>query len=84
MSALRELDFPGIESDPAVVGGEACILRTRIPVRLLERARRLGTSEEAILHAYPALRAEDLPNAWAYVRSHTAEIGRQIEENKSA
>lgn len=68
--------FPGVESRPGVVGGDACIVRTRIPVWLLEQARRLGTSEAELLNAYPTLRAEDLANAWAYVRSHREEIER--------
>lgn len=72
--------YPGIESNPGVCGGEPCIVRTRIPVWLLEQARLLGTSEAALLQAYPTLRAEDLANAWAYVRSHRDEIERQIRE----
>ncbi|MBI4558589.1 MAG: DUF433 domain-containing protein [Candidatus Hydrogenedentes bacterium] len=75
--------FPGIDSAPDVCGGEPCIVRTRIPVWLLERARRLGTSEAKLLHIYPTLRAEDLVNAWAYVRAHSDEIERQIQENES-
>jgi uncharacterized protein (DUF433 family) len=76
--------FPGIESNPNVCGGEPCIVRTRIPIWLLEQARRLGTSEADLLRAYPTLRAEDLANAWAYVRSHRAEIEQQIRENEEA
>ena len=74
--------FPGIESQPGVCGGEPCVVRTRIPVWLLEQARRLGTSEAELLRAYPTLRAEDLANAWAYVRSHRAEIDSQIDANE--
>ena len=83
--AARDLGdaFPGIESRPGVCGGEPCLVRTRIPVWLLEQARRLGTSEAELLRAYPTLRAEDLANAWAYVRSHRDEIVRQIEENEA-
>jgi len=83
---VRDLgdSFPGIESNPDVCGGEPCIVRTRIPVWLLEQARRLGTSEADLLRAYPSLRAEDLANAWAYVRSHRAEIEQQIRENEEA
>ena len=83
---VRELgdDFPGIDSRPEVCGGEPCIVRTRIPVWLLEQARCLGTSEQALLAAYPSLRAEDLVNAWAYARSHAAEIDAQIRENEAA
>ena len=76
--------FPGIDSRADVCGGEACIVRTRIPVWLLEQARRLGSSEQALLAAYPSLRAEDLVNAWAYARSHVAEIEAQIHDNESA
>jgi uncharacterized protein (DUF433 family) len=76
--------FPGIESNPNVCGGEPCIVRTRIPVWLLEQARRLGTSEADLLRDYPSLRAEDLANAWAYVRAHRAEIEQQIRENEEA
>jgi|SRR5579871_1625496 len=76
--------FPGIDSRPEVCGGEPCIVRTRIPVWLLEESRRLGASEQALLAAYPTLRAEDLVNAWAYVRSHAAEIDAQIAENEAA
>jgi len=73
---------PGIESTPGVCGGEPRIVRTRIPVWVLEQARRLGTSEADLLHSYPTLRAEDLVNAWGYVRSHRDEIERQIRDNE--
>jgi uncharacterized protein (DUF433 family) len=76
--------FPGIDSRPGVCGGDACIVRTRIPVWLLEQARRAGASEQQLLAAYPSLRAEDLVNAWAYARSHVAEIDLQIRENETA
>ena len=76
--------FPGIESSPNVCGGEARIVRTRIPVWVLEQARRLGTSEADLLKSYPTLRAEDLASAWAYVRSHPDEIARAVRENEEA
>jgi uncharacterized protein (DUF433 family) len=76
--------IPGIESTPGVCGGEACIVRTRIPVWLLVQARNLGVSESDILKNYPSLRAEDLVNAWAYYRSHHQDIDQQITENETA
>ena len=84
-SAVRDLGdaFPGIESRPDVCGGEPCIIRTRIPVWLLEQARRLGTSEADLLRSYPTLRAQDLANAWAYTRAHSTEIDEQIARNES-
>ena len=75
---------PGIETTPGVCGGEPCIVRTRIAVWILEQARRMGAAEAEILQAYPALRAEDLTNAWAYVRSHRLEIEEQIRDNEDA
>jgi uncharacterized protein (DUF433 family) len=75
--------FPGVESIPGVCGGEPCIVRSRIPVWVLEQARRLGTSEADLLRAYPSLRAQDLANAWGYVRAHPEEIERQIRENEA-
>ncbi len=76
--------FPGVEQTLGVSGGEPCIVRTRIPVWVLVRARELGTSEADLLHAYPTLRAEDLTNAWAYARAHQAEIQAQIRNNETA
>ncbi len=76
--------YPGIESTPGVSGGEPCIVRTRIPVWVLVRARELGTSESDLLRAYPTLHAEDLANAWAYARAHKEEIEREIRENEAA
>jgi len=63
------------------MGGVPCISRTRIPVWLLEQARRLGTSEAGLLRYYPTLTVHDLANAWNFVRSHRSEIDAQIEAN---
>ncbi len=70
---------PGRESPDPAMGGA-----TRIPVWVLEQARRLGISEADLLRSYPTLRAEDLTNAWAYVRSHRSEIDLAIRENEEA
>jgi uncharacterized protein (DUF433 family) len=74
---------PGIERTPDVCGGAARIIRTRIPVWILEQARRLGTTEAEILRCYPTLRAEDLANAWTYVRLNRTEINLDIAENEA-
>jgi uncharacterized protein (DUF433 family) len=76
--------FPGIESRPGVCGGDPVIVRTRIPVWLLEQARQEGASEVDLLRSYPSLRAEDLANAWAYIRSHREEIQEQLRANEEA
>ena len=61
------------------MGGVPCITRTRIPVWLLEQARRLGTSEADLLRDYPTLTVHDFANAWNFVRSHRADIDAQIK-----
>ena len=76
--------FSGVESDPDVCGGEACVVRTRIPVWVLVQSRRVGMSEADLLGAYPTLRAEDLADAWTYFRMHRDEIEQQIRGNEEA
>lgn len=76
--------FPGIECSSGVCGGDACAVRTRIPVWLLEKARRAGATDADLLAAYPTLRAEDLANTWAFARSHRDEIDRQIQDEEAA
>jgi uncharacterized protein (DUF433 family) len=75
--------FPGVESRPGVCGGEPCLVRTRIPVWVLEQSRRLGISEAELLKSYPTLSAQDLANAWNYVRAHPEEIQEQIVRSEA-
>jgi uncharacterized protein (DUF433 family) len=76
--------FAGIDRQPDVCGGDPCIVRTRIPVWVLEQARQQGISEAELLKSYPTLKAEDLTNAWAYARAHFTEINAQIAQNEAA
>lgn len=76
--------WPGIEKTPGVAGGAACIVRTRVPVWVLESYRRLGWSEAKLLANYPSLRAADLVHAWAYADAHRQEIDEAIRENEAA
>jgi uncharacterized protein (DUF433 family) len=57
---------------------------TRIPVWALEPYRRLGASEADLWRNFPTLRAQDLVNARAFVRTHAEEIDQQIRENEDA
>lgn len=72
---------PGIDFQENVCGGVARIIRTRIPVWLLESLRRGGKTDGELLMAYPSLNAEDLANAWNYARSHREEMDREIAAN---
>jgi uncharacterized protein (DUF433 family) len=75
---------PGIETVPDICGGDPCVVRTRIPVWLLEKWRRLGVSNDQLLAMYPTLRHDDLLNAWVYVATHTREIDEQIRLQEDA
>mgnify|MGYP001382573977 CR=1 FL=1 len=76
--------WPAIERTPDVVGGDACIVRTRIPVWALVEYRRLGWSDAQILESFPTLRQADLDQAWAYAAVHPAEIERALREQEAA
>ncbi len=71
-----------IQKTPGVMGGEACIRRTRISVWILVGYKKLGMSDAQLLEAYPGLTQEDLAAAWAYYRDHTAEIEEAIRVNE--
>jgi uncharacterized protein (DUF433 family) len=73
-----EAPWQGIHKTPGVMGGEACIRDTRIPVWLLVSYRRLGLSEAKLLDHYPMLTANDLVNAWSYANAYADEIDRAI------
>ncbi|EGJ31038.1 MULTISPECIES: DUF433 domain-containing protein [Moorena] len=77
-------NWQGIEKNPRVCGGEACIANTRIPVWLLVEARRLGYSDSDLLTSYPTITAADLANAWVYAKAHPDEIEIAIERNEVA
>jgi uncharacterized protein (DUF433 family) len=74
----------GIEKAKQVCGGDACIAGTRIPIWVLESARRQGATDSDILADYPNLRKQDLGAAWNYVKTHPDEIDRAIAENQAA
>lgn len=75
---------PGISRQPDVMGGAACIVRTRIPIWLLVHLRRQGMSEADLLMNYPILRAEDLANAWVYAHQYADEIETEIHAQAEA
>ena len=75
--------FVGIEKTENVMGGAACIRQTRIPVWMLEQARRQGVGEIDLLRNYPQLTANDLANAWDYIYSHQTEIEAAINANEA-
>lgn len=75
---------PLIVSTPDICGGAARLIRTRIPVWVLERMRQLGVSESDILRSFPTLQSVDLVQAWSYAARYPLEIEKAIRENEEA
>ena len=74
----------GIDRTPGVVGGDACIAGTRIPIWDLVEYRQMGANDLKILEAYPQLTATDLYHAWVYAEAFPEEMGKAISENEAA
>ena len=82
LSISLETPWQGIHKTDGVMGGEACIRDTRIPVWLLVSYSRLGLSEAKLLENYPSLTAIDLVNTWGYNSANAAEIDRAIAKQE--
>ncbi len=74
----------GIEKTPGVMGGDACIRQSRIPVWLLVSLRHQGASEAYLLEDYPTLTAADLVNTWLYADAHSEDIEAAIARQETA
>ena len=77
-------DEPLIQKTPGVMGGEACIRRTRIAVWGIVSWKRLGMTDEWFLENYPGLTHQDLDAAQAYYETNREEVDRAIRENEEA
>lgn len=65
--------FDRIAFDPQIMGGQACIRGTRVPVSIVVKLVASGMSTQEILSAYPYLQAEDIHQALAYAAWVTSE-----------
>lgn len=74
----------GISRTPGVMGGDACIAKTRIPVWLFVSYRQQGMSDGQILKGYPDLTATDLVEVWAYAKVHPNEIAAALKAQEEA
>jgi len=74
----------GITKTSGVMGGDACIANTRLPVWLFISLRQQGATDADLLEAYPHLSAADLVNVWAYADAHPEEIAIALQEQEFA
>jgi type III restriction enzyme len=73
-----------IQKTPGVVGGDACVRKTRITVWGLVEWRHLGLSDAEILARVPGLTPADLEAAWEYYEHNRDEIEQAIRDNAEA
>lgn len=74
----------GITKTLGVIGGDACVANTRLPVWLFVSLRHQGASDAELLEAYPHLTAADLVNVWAYADAYPEEIAAALREQEAA
>ncbi|MBE9010978.1 DUF433 domain-containing protein [Pseudanabaenaceae cyanobacterium LEGE 13415] len=74
----------GIVKRLDVMGGDACIANTRLPVWLFVSLRTQGATDADLLKAYSHLTAADLVNVWAYADAHPEEIAIALQEQENA
>lgn len=79
-----EDELQPIRSTEGVMGGDACIRNTRIPVWLLIAHKQAGQSDTQILSNYPQLSTADLAAAWNYYATHSSEIESQRRSHEEA
>ncbi len=60
------MKYTRITVDPAQMGGVPCIRGLRIPVATVVALLAEGADEAEILHDYPDLESEDIPEALRY------------------
>jgi uncharacterized protein (DUF433 family) len=67
--------------NPRVLGGEATVCGTRMPVRSIVLAAREYGGLAEVLELYPQLTPSDVQDALRLDDAHKAEIERYIREN---
>jgi uncharacterized protein (DUF433 family) len=73
-----------IQKTPNVMGGEACIRRTRIAVWGLVAWKRAGWTDDRLLANFEGLTQDDLESAWTYYAAYPDEIDAAIRANDEA
>lgn len=73
-----------IRTTPNVMGGDACVGNTRIPVWMLVGYKRMGFSDGRLLAEYPGLRPSDLSAAWGYYAANAERVEGERRAHEEA
>ncbi len=76
--------FPHITSDPAIQGGAAVVVGTRLPVRTVAFDWRETHDRKRILLNYPSLTRDLLDEVIRYYQAHQAEIDAELRAEEEA
>ena len=66
MATMRQKAFPRIVHDPEIVGGEATVRDTRVPVRSIVLMYRLYQDIDRLRRAFPRLDGDAIAEALAH------------------
>ncbi len=84
MSHAVKTEHCYVHKDLAVCGGDAVIVGTRIPVRLVYQRTQDGETVETIRQAYPQLTHAQIHDALSYAYDHLVEINSEIQREIQA
>jgi uncharacterized protein (DUF433 family) len=73
-----------VQKDHAICGGDAVIVGTRIPVRMVYQRAQAGDTVETIRQAYPHLTPAQIHDALSYAYDHLAEIEEELQREAQA
>ncbi|MBN1103954.1 MAG: DUF433 domain-containing protein [Deltaproteobacteria bacterium] len=79
-TAVKEQQYPYIDSDPGIARGSPVITGTRITVRAIAGYYQMGMSVDEILATLPHLRLSQVHSALAYYFDHQEQIDLDIAE----
>lgn len=83
LSGREDLQTP-VRSTPNVMGGDACLRSTRIPVWSLVAYKQGGFTDARLLANFPGLSAADLVAAWDYYAANTDQVEAQRRRHEEA
>ena len=75
---------PLIRRSAEVMGGDACLRNTRIPVWLLVQLKQSGWADTRLLENYPVLTSADLVAAWDFYAANTSQVEAQCHSHEEA
>ncbi|CAN5564626.1 hypothetical protein BH11ARM2_BH11ARM2_13570 [soil metagenome] len=80
---LKDDIYP-VRSTEGVMGGDACIRNSRIPVWMLVGYKQAGFADERILRNFPSLSAADLAAAWDFYAANSERVIAERRRHEEA